>query len=64
MTIDHADIKMTMRYAYPTPENKRKAVDVLEKALGVKNQSEKEFSKREDNKESYVDNSLFSSHKN
>ncbi len=27
--LGHADIKMTMRYAHPTPENKRKAVNVL-----------------------------------
>jgi hypothetical protein len=25
----HADIKVTMRYAHPTPESKRKAVDLL-----------------------------------
>lgn len=28
-TFGHSDIKMTMRYAHPTPENKKKAVDVL-----------------------------------
>lgn len=27
--LGHADIKMTMRYAHPTPDNKRKAVNVL-----------------------------------
>lgn len=27
--LGHADIKMTMRYAHPTPENKQKAVNVL-----------------------------------
>ena len=27
--LGHSDIKMTMRYAHPTPENKRRAVDVL-----------------------------------
>lgn len=27
--LGHADIKMTMRYAHPTPENKRKAVNIL-----------------------------------
>lgn len=27
--LGHATILMTMRYAHPTPENKRKAVDVL-----------------------------------
>ncbi|MFW9851824.1 MAG: tyrosine-type recombinase/integrase [Candidatus Thorarchaeota archaeon] len=27
--LGHSDIKMTMRYAHPTPENKRKAVNVL-----------------------------------
>lgn len=28
-TFGHSDIKMTMRYAHPTPENKKKAVCVL-----------------------------------
>ena len=28
----HADIAMTMRYAHPTPESKRKAVELLAKA--------------------------------
>ncbi len=28
--IEHKDIKMTMRYSHPTPEHKRKAMDVLE----------------------------------
>jgi len=27
--LGHATIQMTMRYAHPTPENKRRAVDVL-----------------------------------
>lgn len=27
--LGHSDIKMTMRYAHPTPENKRRAVNVL-----------------------------------
>jgi len=31
--LGHADIKMTMRYAHPTPENKRKAVNVLADAF-------------------------------
>lgn len=26
----HKDIKMTMRYSHPTPEHKRKTVEVLE----------------------------------
>ena len=29
--LGHATIQMTMRYAHPTPENKRHAVDVLAK---------------------------------
>ncbi len=28
--LGHSRIEMTMRYAHPTPENKRKAVAVLE----------------------------------
>jgi hypothetical protein len=27
--LGHATIQMTMRYAHPTPENKRRAVEVL-----------------------------------
>lgn len=32
--LGHADIKMTMRYSHPTPENKRKAVEVLAAVFG------------------------------
>jgi len=28
--LGHKDIKMTMRYSHPTPEHKRKAVEVLD----------------------------------
>lgn len=31
--LGHSDIKMTMRYAHPTPENKRRAVEVLAAVL-------------------------------
>ena len=34
--LGHADIKTTMRYAHPTPENKRKAVNALATILGEK----------------------------
>ena len=34
--LGHADIKTTMRYAHPTPENKRKAVNALASILGEK----------------------------
>lgn len=34
--LGHANIKTTMRYAHPTPENKRKAVDALAAILGEK----------------------------
>jgi len=34
--LGHSDIKTTMRYAHPTPENKRKAVDALAGVLGEK----------------------------
>jgi len=32
--LGHSDIKMTMRYAHPTPENKRKATDALGTIFG------------------------------
>ncbi len=38
--LGHSDIKMTMRYAHPTPENKRKAVNVLATAFGDKSDIE------------------------
>lgn len=34
--LGHADIKTTMRYAHPTPENKKKAVNTLAAILGEK----------------------------
>ena len=34
--LGHANIKTTMRYAHPTPENKRKAVNALAAILGEK----------------------------
>lgn len=34
--LGHSDIKMTMKYAHPTPENKRKAVNVLAAAFEQK----------------------------
>jgi integrase len=34
--LGHQSIEMTMRYAHPTPENKRKAVDVLAAVFGEK----------------------------
>ena len=33
--LGHADIKMIMRYAHPTPENERKAVQVLASIIAV-----------------------------
>lgn len=35
---DHASIQMTMRYAHPTPENKRNAVDVLARIISEESQ--------------------------
>jgi hypothetical protein len=32
--LGHATIQMTMRYAHPTPENKRRAVEVLASLFG------------------------------
>ena len=40
--LGHADIKMTMRYAHPTPENKRRAVYVLANAFVAKYQEKDE----------------------
>jgi integrase len=37
--LGHSDIKMTMRYAHPTPENKRKAVSVLTSAFEPKQEA-------------------------
>lgn len=34
----HSSIQMTMRYAHPTPENMRRAVDVLNEILGQRGQ--------------------------
>ena len=36
----HADISMTMRYAHPTPESKRKAVELLMKTDQVADEEE------------------------
>jgi len=44
--LGHSDIKMTMRYAHPTPENKRNAVNILasifepEKVVTIRSQDE------------------------
>ena len=31
----HKDLKMTMRYSHPTPEHKRKAVEILDRVTSV-----------------------------
>ena len=36
--LGHSDIKMTMKYAHPTPENKRNAVNVLAEIFDQKNE--------------------------
>jgi len=33
--LGHSDITMTMRYAHPTPENKRRAVEALAAVFGT-----------------------------
>lgn len=46
--LGHSSIEMTMRYAHPTPENKRKAVNVLAEIFGQKNEGkeiEKSYNK-------------------
>jgi len=40
--LGHSDIKMTMRYAHPTPENRRKAVNVLAKIFGQEEKEKRE----------------------
>jgi len=37
--LGHATIQMTMRYAHPTPENKRHAVEVLAALFDKKNEN-------------------------
>lgn len=44
--LGHADIKMTMRYAHPTPENKRKAVEVLATVLKEEIQEKERIEQR------------------
>ena len=46
--LGHSRIEMTMRYAHPTPENKRKAVAVLDSI----------FRKRPGTKQAQIKNSL------
>jgi len=38
--LGHSTIQMTMKYAHPTPENKRKAVNVLADVFGEKSDIE------------------------
>jgi len=46
--LGHADIKMTMRYAHPTPENRRKAVNVLAAVFSKASQIEDKPISRKD----------------
>lgn len=51
--LGHSKIETTMRYAHPTPENKRKAVNVLAYVFGKKNQEiDRILSYRENKKDS------------
>ena len=39
--LGHSDIKMTMRYAHPTPENRKEAVNVLADVFSQKDEVQK-----------------------
>jgi integrase len=43
--LGHATIQMTMRYAHPTPENKRHAVDVLSELFRIHGEKTPQISK-------------------
>lgn len=49
--LGHSKIEMTMRYAHPTPENKRRAVAVLEAVFRKKMDINRSYSKEEENKQ-------------
>lgn len=51
--LGHSKIEMTMRYAHPTPENKRKAVAVLEAVFRKKMDTNRSHSKKEGNKQGH-----------
>lgn len=54
--LGHADIKTTMRYAHPTPENKRKAVDALADMLGEKVVIKRSYEETEQDLKSLLSN--------
>ena len=45
--LGHADIKTTMRYAHPTPENKRRAVNALAAILSEKTATNRSYNEKE-----------------
>ena len=52
--LGHADIKTTMRYAHPTPENKRRAVNALAAILGEKTVTNRSYKESEDEVKPFI----------
>jgi hypothetical protein len=52
--LGHSDIKMTMRYAHPTPENRRRAVNVLAAVFGGESVEEDMINKEQPTKGAFI----------